>query len=166
LTFYYFNHQTPLAMAILCPHQGIVFISMKKLNKWLSILFVIAVVVTAVITVSQLNNKPVKVKVPEFTALALQGKTIFDKNCAACHGSNAAGTNQGPPLVNKIYNPGHHGNDAFYRAVKNGAPSHHWNFGNMPPVNGVGEQQVGLVIHYVRELQEANGIFYQKHMMQ
>src|SRR3546814_5818671 len=43
---------------------------------------------------------------PRLSAQAAQGKIAFDGNCATCHGVNAAGTGNGPPLVHNIYNPG------------------------------------------------------------
>lgn len=138
---------------------------MKMLKKWLSITVVIAMFATVVVIVSQLGSGQVKVKVPELSSLAKRGKVEFDNSCAACHGTNAAGTKQGPPLIHKTYNPGHHNNDAFYRAVKSGVAKHHWNFGNMPPISNVSKSQVGRIIRYVRELQLANGIVTQKHTM-
>ena len=48
--------------------------------------------------------------------------------------ANAAGQNGvAPPLVHKLYEPGHHSDMAFIMAAKNGVRSHHWRFGNMPP---------------------------------
>ena len=138
---------------------------MKTLKKWLSITVAIAMFATLVVIVSQLGNGPVKVKLPELSAFAKRGKVEFDSRCAACHGNNGAGTKQGPPLIHKTYNPGHHNNDAFYRAVKNGVAKHHWNFGNMPPIADVSKSQVSRIIRYVRELQLANGIVTQKHNM-
>ena len=102
----------------------------------------------------------VEVSVPQLSAYATQGKELFDKSCAACHGNNAAG-NQGvgPPLVHIVYEPNHHGDQSFILAVTNGVRGHHWPFGNMPPVEGVTEEQIKSIIRYVRELQKANGIF-------
>ena len=37
------------------------------------------------------------------------GETTFNSTCAACHGKQAAGTDHGPPLVHKVYEPNHHG---------------------------------------------------------
>jgi mono/diheme cytochrome c family protein len=96
--------------------------------------------------------------VPELSASARRGAGVFDANCAACHGKNAAGTQQGPPLIHKIYEPNHHSDMSFQRAVKLGVRAHHWPFGNMPPVAGVAEAEVSQIIAYVRELQRANGI--------
>lgn len=84
---------------------------------------------------------------------------LFERNCAECHGENAAGSENGPPLVHKIYEPGHHGDAAFYLAARNGVRAHHWNFGNMPPRPDVTEPQIAAIVAYVRELQQANGIF-------
>jgi len=37
--------------------------------------------------------------------------------------------------------------------------AHHWNFGNMPPAEGVSDEDVIKITRYVRELQKANGIY-------
>ncbi len=91
---------------------------------------------------------------------ALIGKRGFDAICAACHGANGAGQNGvGPPLIHRTYEPSHHGDMSFYLATKNGVRSHHWPFGNMPPVQGLTRADVQLIVEYVRELQRANEIY-------
>ncbi len=102
---------------------------------------------------------PVAVKVPAFSDTAALGETHFNDTCAACHGENAAGTDQGPPLIHRIYEPNHHGDHAFRAAVKAGVRSHHWRFGNMPPQSQITAQEIDRIIVYVRELQKENGIF-------
>ena len=99
------------------------------------------------------------VKAPELSQSARSGQTLFNGNCAVCHGANASGSNAGPPLVHPVYGPGHHPDFAFRNAVQNGVPSHHWWFGDMAPLPGISEQDVGQIVCYVRELQRANGIF-------
>lgn len=93
-----------------------------------------------------------------FSGRAMQGQVYFEQNCAACHGKNAAGTGNGPPLVHKIYASGHHADGAFQLAAMRGVRSHHWNFGNMPPVEDISKDEVAFIVTYVRELQRANGI--------
>ena len=105
------------------------------------------------------------VVVPAFSPLAAEGQTVFDATCAQCHGQNGLGSKKGPPLLHTIYNPGHHGDGAFFRAVKKGVPQHHWSFGNMAPLSGVSDYQISAIVRFVRELQEANGIVYKKHVM-
>ena len=101
----------------------------------------------------------VAVQVPTIEGNAAIGKRIFDSACAACHGVNAAGTNGlAPPLVHKVYEPGHHGDEAFQRAASLGVKSHHWLFGDMPPVQGLTRGDVTMIVTYIRELQRANGI--------
>ena len=101
----------------------------------------------------------VQVSVPELSAAARNGETLFNANCATCHGRNAAGQKGvAPPLVHKIYEPSHHSDVSFQRAAKYGVRAHHWPFGNMPAVPTVTETQVAQIITYVRELQRANGI--------
>jgi hypothetical protein len=36
-------------------------------------------------------------------------------------------------------------------------PAHHWNFGDMPPVEGLSSAQVDAIIGYVREVQQREG---------
>lgn len=106
------------------------------------------------------SQPTVEVTVPaSLTANARDGRVLFGQNCAACHGPKAGGTDQGPPLVHGIYEPGHHADGAFLLAVRNGVRAHHWNFGNMPPRPGLRDVEVAAIVAYVRELQKANGIF-------
>lgn len=87
------------------------------------------------------------------------GKLAFEKHCGECHGINAAGTDKGPTLIHRIYEPSHHADFAFVRAVRFGVRQHHWRFGNMPPQPEVTRAEMEVIISYVRELQRANGIF-------
>lgn len=96
--------------------------------------------------------------VPELSAVAERGRTLFQANCAKCHGQNAGGTDQGPPLVHRLYEPSHHADLGFLLAVQQGVRPHHWKFGPMPAVEGVSEPEVTSIVAYVRELQRANGI--------
>ncbi len=108
----------------------------------------------------------VEVTVPaDLSPLARQGKVVFDAVCAECHGVNASGTDTGPPLVHDIYNPGHHADIAFFRAVQLGVRQHHWPYGNMPAQPEVNEKEIGAIVRFVRELQEANGITARPHAM-
>ncbi|MCB1334776.1 MAG: cytochrome c [Roseivivax sp.] len=101
---------------------------------------------------------------PELSAEAQEGERYFNAVCAACHGQNGLGTEQGPPLVHDIYNPGHHADMAFLMAAQNGVRAHHWRFGNMPPQQ-VTRAEVARIVAYIRELQQANGITYRPHSM-
>ena len=77
-----------------------------------------------------------------------------------CHGRHATGSDQGPPLVHRIYEPNHHADIAFRLAVRNGVRAHHWPFGNMAPVEGVSDEDAIKITRYVRELQKA-----QRHLL-
>jgi len=87
------------------------------------------------------------------------GEAKFNANCAVCHGKGGIGTNQGPPLVHQIYEPNHHGDAAFQRAATMGVRAHHWQFGDMPKIEGVTPADVDQIIAYVRWLQKQAGIF-------
>lgn len=100
------------------------------------------------------------VTVPELSAEEQMGARAFDAKCASCHGKDAAGqAGKAPPLVHKIYEPGHHGDAAFLLAAQNGARAHHWPFGDMPAVEGITPAEIAGIVGYVRALQRANGIF-------
>lgn len=89
---------------------------------------------------------------------AERGAVAFANNCAVCHGDVGQGTTQGPPLVHEIYEPSHHADITFLLAVRQGVNPHHWDFGPMPPIAGVSEQDVADIVVHVRELQRAAGI--------
>ena len=86
------------------------------------------------------------------------GKPLYEKNCAACHGAALNGSDKGPPLVHKVYEPSHHSDIAFQIAARHGMRAHHWKFGDMPPVAGVSADEVAHITAYVRMLQRRAGI--------
>ena len=100
------------------------------------------------------------IAVPEsLSSDARIGKVAFEAKCSVCHGVNAVGQEDiAPPLVHKIYEPSHHGDESFQRAVAIGVRQHHWPYGDMPPIEGLTRGDVKMIIAYVRELQRANGI--------
>ena len=99
--------------------------------------------------------------VPDFNGLEQQGAGIFSANCSGCHGENAAGSGNGPTLIHRYYEPGLHGDSTFYDAITHGATGLHWNFGDMPPVDNLKNEEIAAIVAYVRKLQTANGIHWQ-----
>ena len=87
------------------------------------------------------------------------GQQLFDRHCAPCHGTNAGGTDKGPPLAHRYYEPSHHSDQAFYLAVRTGVAAHHWRFGNMPPQPQVSESDVSAIVSYVRWVQRETGVY-------
>ena len=87
------------------------------------------------------------------------GQQLFDRHCAPCHGPSAGGTDKGPPLAHRVYEPSHHSDPAFYLAVRNGVAAHHWRFGNMPPQPQVSESDVAAIVSYVRWVQRETGVY-------
>jgi len=94
-----------------------------------------------------------------FVGDAIQGASLFTNYCSGCHGQGALGSSKGPPLVNKIYEPGHHPDFAFYQAAKAGVRRHHWQFGDMPAVSDIKPEQVAHVVAYIRKEQRKAGIY-------
>jgi mono/diheme cytochrome c family protein len=104
------------------------------------------------------DNSRLHIPGPDFKADTSIGKRLFSTNCIKCHGSGARGTDKGPPLVDKTYRPGHHGDMVFHFAVSKGTKQHHWHFGDMPPVPNLSPEDVGNIIAYVRLEQKKAGI--------
>ena len=94
-----------------------------------------------------------------FVANVQQGEKLFLQNCASCHGQTARGSDFGPPLIHKVYKADHHADLAFYMAAKNGSQQHHWQFGDMPPVETVSPEEVGHIVSYIRAQQRRAGLY-------
>ena len=111
-----------------------------------------------------MDHKPQKewvaqINLPQLNAEMELSKKIFAANCSTCHGENGIGFEAaGPPLIHKIYESSHHGDEAFQRAVAYGVQSHHWQYGNMPKIEGLTRADVGYIIQYIRAVQRENGI--------
>ena len=123
-----------------------------------SILLAAALVLGGQVLIRERSKKQVSVIVPELSAEAKNGKIAFEAHCVHCHGVNASGADRGPSLIDRIYQPAHHGDFSFVRAVTLGVPQHHWLFGSMPAQPQVSRQEIDRTIVYLRELQKANGI--------
>ena len=102
---------------------------------------------------------PKDVVVPELSAELKRGQAAYDRFCAECHGLNLAGTNKGPTFLQRVYHPGLHGDRAFFVAPVRGVKQHHWRFGDMKPVAGIRQEDIIVIIPYVRALQQANGLY-------
>ena len=102
----------------------------------------------------------VKIEIPgQLSEIAILGKQAFDIKCASCHDEKTVGQHGvAPPLVRKIYEPNHHGDENFQRAVAIGVRAQYWKFGNMPAIEGLTRADVKAIVAYVRELQRFNGI--------
>ena len=88
---------------------------------------------------------------------SVDGAALYEKSCASCHGSDLRGTDKGPSHLSQVYAPDHHTDEAFRSAIANGSVAHHWDFGDMEPVPGLGSAEVEAIIDYVRDQQERHG---------
>ena len=87
------------------------------------------------------------------------GVKKYHESCASCHGKWLQGTNSGPPLLHGFYKPSHHNDASFYRAALNGVTAHHWNFGNMPRIEGITTEDMDKIVPFIRWLQQERGLF-------
>lgn len=89
--------------------------------------------------------------------LVESGSTLYAVHCAECHGDDLRGTDRGPSHLSEVYEPGHHSDEAFLVAVMTGVAPHHWDYGPMPPVQGLTEADVEAIVAFVREIQRVEG---------
>lgn len=87
-----------------------------------------------------------------------EGGALYAANCASCHGSDLRGTERGPSHLSVVYEPNHHGDDSFRSAIARGAGQHHWDFGDMPAVPGLDDDEVGQIIAFIRAEQRRQGL--------
>lgn len=89
--------------------------------------------------------------------LVASGDVVYQASCAACHGTDLRGTDKGPSHLSVVYEPNHHGDAAFVLASQNGVRSHHWPFGDMPPIPGLTDDELEAIVAFVRENQRISG---------
>lgn len=89
--------------------------------------------------------------------LVAAGEPLYQQYCASCHGADLRGTAVGPSQLSVVYEPNHHGDMAYFLAVRNGVRQHHWPFGDMPPIAGLSDSEVEQIVAFVREQQRING---------
>lgn len=118
----------------------------------------IAASVTAVIAVvgASCGSAPVESE-PASPAGAAPGAELYQSNCSSCHGADLRGTDKGPSHLSIMYEPNHHGDDAFRSAIVNGAQQHHWNFGDMAAIADLDDSEIDDVIAYIRSEQTRQG---------
>jgi mono/diheme cytochrome c family protein len=85
------------------------------------------------------------------------GEALYRQNCASCHGSDLRGTRKGPSHLSVVYEPGHHPDESFRVAVRDGVRQHHWDFGDMARVEGLDDKELQAVIEFIRSKQEEDG---------
>ena len=88
-----------------------------------------------------------------------KGQLLYEKFCGSCHGVQLNGSDKGPPLLHSFYKPSHHGDQSFYRAVLQGVPQHHWEFGNMSSVAGMTAKKMDSLMPYVRYYQQQKKLY-------
>jgi cytochrome c oxidase cbb3-type subunit 3 len=101
--------------------------------------------------VSLAPAQAVKPKTPKVTpraaasAAAVRGKSLFARDCAFCHGRDAAGGESGPDLTRSRLVKGDVRGDKIRAIVQNGRPDK-----GMPPFPHLAPTQVGDILAFIR----------------
>jgi mono/diheme cytochrome c family protein len=117
----------------------------------------VAILLAAVAMVSgctAATEATIPVQSPDLVA---EGEQLYAANCAECHGADLRGTDRGPSHLSEVYEPGHHGDGAFLVAVMAGVRPHHWDFGAMPPIEGLSAEDVEAITAFIRDQQRIEG---------
>ncbi len=113
----------------------------------------------AAVTAGILTGPAIAAETIEIPFKLARGQVLYEKYCSSCHGLQLDGTDQGPPLVHPFYKPSHHGDESFYRAALQGTRQHHWNFGDMKPVEGMTPKKMDSLVPYVRYYQQQKKLY-------
>lgn len=108
--------------------------------------------------VAQAQSMKIPKPSDSLTPNAGRGKVLFATQCASCHGADLKGSDKGPPMLHKVYEPSHHGDAAFQLAAARGVRAHHWPFGDMASVTTVTPDEVAHNIAFIRAEQRKIGI--------
>lgn len=122
----------------------------------LVVLAVLALGAAVVLAMATIRAEPT-LSADRSPALAAAGAELYEASCAECHGLEMRGTDTGPSLLSIVYEPNHHSDTAFLSAIRNGAQSHHWDFGPMEPVEGLSDEDVTAIVTFVRNAQASEG---------
>lgn len=96
--------------------------------------------------------------IPNLSFKAHEGREHFAAACGACHGAYGEGSDNGPVLIHALYGRTLFLDEQIVAAVREGAEARNWPFGDMPAVEGVSDQNLDMMIGFLREVQAANDI--------
>ncbi len=84
-----------------------------------------------------------------------QGRQLYDRYCAECHGPRAIGTEEGPSLLDPQYFADQTDDTAFLVATTDGVEATDTRYDGMAPIPAVSHSEVARITLYIRELQQA-----------
>ena len=90
------------------------------------------------------------------TELAV-GEQTYRDFCGSCHGRDFEGSSNGPSHLDAVYAPEYTTDDDFRTAITQGAPEANYDFGRMPAIASLDDQEITDVIAYIRRVQDERG---------
>ena len=85
------------------------------------------------------------------------GAALYASDCASCHGNDFRGTDFGPSLLSAVYGPEQLPDDTIQVAIRDGVTAHNWEFGPMPAIGGLDDDEITAIITHIRDVQEREG---------
>ncbi|MEZ5239447.1 MAG: cytochrome c [Microthrixaceae bacterium] len=85
------------------------------------------------------------------------GEQVYGDFCGACHGRDFEGSVQGPSHLDPHFEPATTSDEDYRNAIRNGVDQSAFDFGPMPAIRSLDDQQIADVIAYIRSVQQERG---------
>ena len=95
----------------------------------------VLVIIASIAVLSKTDRRSIKayINIPELSETQMQGREIFNRVCAECHGTDGTGdTKIGPPLMHPYHRKEALSDERFLKVVRQGTPEDKWKYGHMP----------------------------------
>lgn len=86
------------------------------------------------------------------------GEQTYQDFCGSCHGRDFEGSVRGPSQLDAVFAPDVTTDEDYRDAIRDGAQEQHYDFGPMPAIGSLDDQEIANVIAYVRQVQQERGL--------
>ena len=122
-------------------------------------LTLVLVIIASIAVLSKTDRRSIKayINIPELGESQMQGREIFNRVCAECHGADGTGdTKIGPPLMHPYHRKEALGDERFLKVVRQGTPEDKWKYGHMPAQIDVGDEDAKKILSFFNALRAVN----------
>ncbi|MDH3335208.1 MAG: cytochrome c [Rhodospirillaceae bacterium] len=122
-------------------------------------LTLLLVIIASVIVLSKTDRRSIKayINIPELNQTQMQGREIFNRVCAECHGVDGTGdTKIGPPLMHPYHRKEALSDERFLKVIRQGTPEDKWKYGHMPAQIDVSDEDAKKILSFFNALRAVN----------
>lgn len=117
------------------------------------------VIIATVIVLSKTDRRSIKayINIPELSQNQAEGREIFNRVCAKCHGVDGTGdTKIGPPLMHPYNRKEVLNDERFLKVIRQGTPEDKWKYGHMPAQIEVSDDDAKKILDFYNALRVVN----------